>query len=68
MVAAWMRRRCRRLARTDKAADPGTEVQEPRPRDHAHSRIFGHVDLYDRVNLIPWDKLTVFFNQHLTRG
>jgi fermentation-respiration switch protein FrsA (DUF1100 family) len=25
----------------------------------------GHVDLYDRVNLIPFDKLTTFFNQHL---
>ncbi|MBD6618770.1 alpha/beta hydrolase [Komarekiella sp. 'clone 1'] len=25
----------------------------------------GHVDLYDRVNLIPWDKLQSFFNQHL---
>lgn len=25
----------------------------------------GHVDLYDRVNLIPWDKLTSFFNRHL---
>jgi len=25
----------------------------------------GHVDLYDRVNLIPWDKLTAFFIQHL---
>jgi hypothetical protein len=25
----------------------------------------GHVDLYDRVNLIPWDKLTTFFTQHL---
>ena len=25
----------------------------------------GHVDLYDRVNLIPWDKLTAFFNQNL---
>ena len=25
----------------------------------------GHVDLYDRVNLIPWDKLTSFFNKHL---
>lgn len=24
-----------------------------------------HVDLYDRVSLIPWDKLTAFFNQHL---
>lgn len=25
----------------------------------------GHVDLYDRVNLIPWDKLTSFFQQSL---
>ena len=25
----------------------------------------GHVDLYDRVNLIPWDKLTLFFRRHL---
>jgi uncharacterized protein len=25
----------------------------------------GHVDLYDRVSLIPWAKLTAFFNQHL---
>lgn len=25
----------------------------------------GHVDLYDRVNLIPFDKLTSFFSQHL---
>ena len=25
----------------------------------------GHVDLYDRVNLIPWGKLTAFFSQHL---
>ena len=25
----------------------------------------GHVDLYDRVNLIPFDKLTAFFTQHL---
>jgi fermentation-respiration switch protein FrsA (DUF1100 family) len=26
----------------------------------------GHVDLYDRVDLIPFDKLTSFFKQHLT--
>ena len=26
----------------------------------------GHVDLYDRVNLIPWDKLQSFFDKHLT--
>jgi fermentation-respiration switch protein FrsA (DUF1100 family) len=25
----------------------------------------GHVDLYDRVNLIPWDKLESFFNSNL---
>lgn len=25
----------------------------------------GHVDLYDRVNLIPWDKLISFFSKHL---
>ena len=25
----------------------------------------GHVDLYDRVNLIPFDKLESFFNRHL---
>ena len=28
----------------------------------------GHVDLYDRVNLIPWDKLTSFFERHLGDG
>ena len=25
----------------------------------------GHVDLYDRVDLIPWNKLTAFFTEHL---
>jgi fermentation-respiration switch protein FrsA (DUF1100 family) len=25
----------------------------------------GHVDLYDRVNLIPFDRLTTFFQKHL---
>lgn len=25
----------------------------------------GHVDLYDRVDVIPWDKLTTFFNNNL---
>jgi fermentation-respiration switch protein FrsA (DUF1100 family) len=28
----------------------------------------GHVDLYDRVNLIPWDKLQSFFGSNLARG
>jgi fermentation-respiration switch protein FrsA (DUF1100 family) len=27
----------------------------------------GHVDLYDRVNLIPFGKLTSFFNKHLAQ-
>lgn len=26
----------------------------------------GHVDLYDRINLIPFDKLKSFFDQHLS--
>ena len=25
----------------------------------------GHVDLYDRTNLIPWNKLDDFFNKYL---
>ncbi len=28
----------------------------------------GHVDLYDRVDLIPWAKLTAFFHQQLAPG
>jgi fermentation-respiration switch protein FrsA (DUF1100 family) len=28
----------------------------------------GHVDLYDRVNLIPFDKLTSFLTQHLKQS
>lgn len=28
----------------------------------------GHVDLYDRVTLIPWDKLTAFFGKHLAQA
>lgn len=27
----------------------------------------GHVDLYDRANLIPWQKLGTFFQQHLAK-
>jgi fermentation-respiration switch protein FrsA (DUF1100 family) len=26
-----------------------------------------HVDLYDRMDVIPWDKLTSFFGEHLAR-
>ncbi len=28
----------------------------------------GHVDLYDRVNLIPWDKLVAFFHKNLAEA
>jgi fermentation-respiration switch protein FrsA (DUF1100 family) len=28
----------------------------------------GRADRYDRVNLIPWDKLNAFFNKNLTQG
>ena len=28
----------------------------------------GHVDLYDKTDLIPFDKLTSFFNEHLKPG
>ncbi|MGG5890918.1 alpha/beta hydrolase [Falsiroseomonas sp. HC035] len=35
------------------------------PKELHHVAGAGHVDLYDRVNLIPFDKLTAFFNRHL---
>ena len=37
------------------------------PKELVFVRGAGHVDLYDRVELIPWDKLTAFFTQHLAR-
>lgn len=39
-----------------RAADPKELVMVPGA---------GHVDLYDRVNLIPWDKLNTFFTNNL---
>jgi fermentation-respiration switch protein FrsA (DUF1100 family) len=36
------------------------------PKELHWVRGAGHVDLYDRVNLIPFDKLKSFFDQHLT--
>jgi hypothetical protein len=27
-----------------------------------------HTDLYDRVDIIPFDRLTTFFRQHLAAG
>ncbi|MYM22193.1 hypothetical protein GTP46_06005 [Duganella sp. FT135W] len=35
------------------------------PKELAWVAGAGHVDLYDRITLIPWDKLTKFFTQHL---
>lgn len=35
------------------------------PKELVWVRGAGHVDLYDRVNLIPFDKLTSFFGEHL---
>jgi uncharacterized protein len=36
------------------------------PKELVIVRGAGHVDLYDRVNLIPFDKLASFFTEHLT--
>lgn len=36
------------------------------PKELVWVRGAGHVDLYDRVDLIPFDKLASFFNRHLT--
>ena len=35
------------------------------PKELYWVRGAGHVDLYDRVSLIPWAKLTAFFSHHL---
>jgi len=35
------------------------------PKELVWVRGAGHVDLYDRVDLIPWDKLNAFFGKHL---
>ncbi|MEU6643521.1 alpha/beta hydrolase [Saccharomonospora sp. NPDC046836] len=40
-------------------------AQAPEPTELHIVRGAGHVDLYDRVDLIPWDKLTDFFGEHL---
>ncbi|WP_436317086.1 alpha/beta hydrolase [Variovorax sp. LjRoot84] len=37
------------------------------PKELVWVRGAGHVDLYDRVNLIPWAKLTSFFGRHLAQ-
>lgn len=35
------------------------------PKELYYVKGAGHVDLYDRVNLIPFDKLDTYFKQHL---
>nr|WP_294615449.1 alpha/beta hydrolase [uncultured Gilliamella sp.] len=35
------------------------------PKELYYVKGAGHVDLYDRVDLIPFDKLTDFFNKYL---
>ena len=40
-------------------------AQGPEPKELHVVRGAGHVDLYDKVDLIPWDKLPAFFKQHL---
>lgn len=35
------------------------------PKELYYVKGAGHVDLYDRTALIPWQKLTDFFNKYL---
>lgn len=35
------------------------------PKELYYVKGAGHVDLYDRIDLIPFDKLTIFFKTHL---
>jgi uncharacterized protein len=35
------------------------------PKELYYVKGDGHVDLYDRIDLIPFDKLTTFFKTHL---
>ncbi|MFG6459797.1 alpha/beta hydrolase [Roseateles sp. BYS96W] len=37
------------------------------PKELYYVKGAGHVDLYDRVTLIPFEKLTAFFTQHLAQ-
>lgn len=48
-------------AYTDKAFEMAAEPKELVVIDGAN-----RIDLYDRTEIIPWAKLTSFFNQHLT--
>ncbi|NUV86181.1 alpha/beta hydrolase [Streptomyces sp. KAI-26] len=43
-------------------------AQAPEPRELHIVPGAGHVDLYDKVDLIPWGKLTGFFDKHLRSG
>jgi len=35
------------------------------PKELYYVKGAGHVDLYDKVDLIPWNKLTEFFTKYL---
>lgn len=39
--------------------------QANEPKELVWVKGAGHVDLYDRVDLIPWDNLTSFYREHL---
>ena len=40
-------------------------AQAPEPKELHIVPEAGHVDLYDAVDMIPWDRLTTFFSKHL---
>ncbi|MFJ7177249.1 alpha/beta hydrolase [Streptomyces massasporeus] len=40
-------------------------AQAPEPKQLHIVPGAGHVDFYDKVDLIPWQKLTGFFDEHL---
>lgn len=79
-VAAMVKRTVASFGRLD-AAFNNASIQIPASEifsEHAHSRASepkelsivhgaGHVDLDDRVNLIPWNTLQSFFGKHLPR-
>ena len=48
-----------------KAFSEDAYKQAAEPKELAWVPGAGHVDLYDRVNLIPWKTLTSFFTKHL---
>ncbi|TCA47827.1 hypothetical protein E0H71_31865 [Rhizobium leguminosarum bv. viciae] len=43
-------------------------IRRPPPKELYWVKGAGHLDLYDRVTLIPFDKLTAFFNKNLNQA